>query len=249
MPKCRWDIDWESYLTSRHQHDQHKQFSQSFARDSQKQSPFNISGLTFQEGQQFPLSDLAQIYTPQLIGNNSWLGTVPGNISKSSWEQGQKKSWEQNLLAWDFREQNFLMWPKMRVCATFPGTNGQVPGNQGHLSTSAMTGQRHFWSDQTSKSFSGVWDCRLCLFDDVLCCRGGDETSTPIKRPPQLLWESSSNHASAASWSQCVQGRPFLFCPSTATGTPEKITLELTGQRWGAKMFCFCIVPTDLFLI
>ena len=36
-----------------------------------------------------------------------------------------------------------------------------------------------------------------------------------------------------------MQGQPFLFCPSTATGTPEKKTLESTRQGWGAKNFVF----------
>ena len=74
---------------------------------------------------------LAQIYTPQLIGNNSWelfLGThrkVPGNNAKKF--LGTKIYWRGPKLrkggvpgnSW---KQNFLTWSKMRVCATFTGT-------------------------------------------------------------------------------------------------------------------------------
>ena len=237
MPKCRWDTDWEHYLTSRRQHDQHKPFNQSFTRGSQRLSPFNISSLTFQEGQQFPSSDLG----PDLYTTTHWeqfWGTVPGNISKSSWEQCQKVPGNNTLLAWpklrkggvpgNSWEQILLTRPKMRVCTTFPGTfpgtkcpSSWEPGTfflKRHDLAEAILGAK---SDKQIL-FGCLGFLALPLWRCFVLPRRGVATSTPIKRPPQFLWESSSNHASATSWSECVHGQPFPLSPCTATGIPEK---------------------------
>ena len=129
---------------------------------------------------------------------------------------------------------------------TFPGTKCQVPGNQGHLSTSAMTGQRKSWGpNRISKSLSGVWDFRFCLFDDVRVAEEGggnfnpnQATSTILVRIVQRSWKCSKL-ISICAWAT------IYFCSSTATETPEKKTSESTRQRWGAKLFCFSIVPEN----
>ena len=130
-----------------------------------------------------------------------------------------KSSWEQNLLAWprtagggvsgNSWEQFFLMWSKMRVCARSQEQNAQVPGKQGNLSTSAMTGQRQLWGpDRPRKSFSGVWDFRLCLFDNVLCCRGGGG------RQPQ---PQSSDLHSCENHPAIMQGKKLISMCAGAT--------------------------------
>ena len=124
---------------------------------------------------------------PRFLHHTSW-GTIPGNCSlekflgtmpSSSWEQkfiGVAQTAERRSCR-EFLEQNLMMWSTMRVCTTFPGTKAQAFANQGHPTTSAMTGQRQFWGpNRTSKSFLGVWDfwlCGLCLFDDISYCREG----------------------------------------------------------------------------
>ena len=137
------------------------------------------------------------------------------------------------------------MWPKMRVCATFAGT---LPGTKcpsswepGHLSTSAMTGQRQFWGpDRTGKSFSGVWDFRFCLFDGVLCCSGGGGGSfNPNQATSTILVRIIQQSCKCSKLISMCAGATILFCPSTATGTPEKKTSESTGQGWGAKKVLF----------
>ena len=130
MPNCRWDIDWERYLTSRRQHVQHKQFSQSFARGSHRLSHFNISSLTSQEknnNSEFPSGDFGPDLYPT-VHREQFLGRfrkVPGNNAKMFLGRcfGVSPNCRKEEFPWNFWELNLLMWSKMRgFCTTFPGT-------------------------------------------------------------------------------------------------------------------------------
>ena len=204
---------------------------------------------------------LAQIYTQLLIRNNSWelfLGTVrkiPGNNDKKF--LGTKIYWRGPKLrkggvpgnSW---EQNLLTWSKMRVCATFPGT---FPGTKcpsswepAHFSTSAMTGQRQFWGpDQTGKSFSGVWGFRLCIFDDVSCCRGGG--GGQLQPQSSDLHNSCENHPPIMQVQQAdlnvCRGNHFFSVPAQPQETLRRKFRNRQGKDGVLIFFCFCIVPKN----
>ena len=108
-----------------------------------------------------------------------------GNCGK---EEFPGKWWEDVL----------LVWSKMRVCSQ--EQNAQVSGNQGLLSTIAMTGQRHLRGpNRRSKSFAGFEISSFASLTMSRIAMEGGGHSAPIKRPPQFLRKSSNNHASATS--------------------------------------------------
>ena len=78
-----------------------------------------------------------------------------------------------------------------------------------------------FWEPTwTSQSFPGVLDFYFCLFDDAsYCWEGRCQLQSPPSNLHNSYENSSSNHASAASWSECVHVQPLFVCHSTARET------------------------------
>ena len=176
--------------------------------------------------------------------NNSWerklIGVAP-NCGKEEFPEilGNKIYW--CGLKWGFAHPPP---PPRNKMPTFLGTRDIFP--QAPWLGRGNSGQTQFWGPKwTSKSFSGVWDFRLCPFEDVSCCRGGGRQLQPQSSD---LHNSCENHPAIMQVQQAdlnvCMGNHFLFgqCPSTATGTPEKKTSESTGQGRGAN---FSIVPEN----
>ena len=198
------------------------------AWQTQAVQPILYSGLTKTISLQYLRPDISGRTTipfewpwPRFIHHSS-SGTILGNCSWEHFEEFlgtmPKNSWEQIFIsvAPNYGKEEFPEIPGNKFYWRGQEQTAQVPGNREHLSTSAMTWQRQFWGpNRTSKSFSGVWDFWLCLFDDVLCCQRGGRQLQPQSND---LHNSCENHPAIMQVQQAdlnvCTGNHFLWVPA-----------------------------------